>query len=214
MVYRGVQMPAELDDQLAQEFQASPAPRREPSLQNTPPALIMPPMERSNTNLWAPWRMDYIRRLDAHQPGCFLCDDWAQPDRDAENLVLWRTERAMVLLNRYPYSNGHLLIAPARHIGQLESAEPAELADLMTLIRDSQRVLAAAFHAQGFNTGANFGRCAGAGVPDHLHFHVVPRWAGDTNFMSVLGDVRVIPQSLSDAYAKLRDQAQRLGLPV
>ncbi|MDD4890935.1 MAG: HIT domain-containing protein [Phycisphaerae bacterium] len=170
-------------------------------------------MSEPNKNLWAPWRLDYIRELDTHRNGCFLCDYWADPASDEKNLVLWRTERSLVVLNRFPYTNGHLLIAPARHVGQLHGLNDAELHELLALARDAQLTLAAAFNAQGFNTGANFGHCAGAGLPDHLHFHVVPRWGGDTNYMAVLDDVRVIPQSLAAAYEQLKETGKKLGLP-
>jgi len=170
-------------------------------------------MGDSNKNLWAPWRMEYIRELDGRDDGCFLCDYWAHPERDSENLVLWRTDQSVVLLNRFPYTNGHLLISPGVHVRGLDEVAEGQMVDLMGLTRDALRVLSEAFGAQGFNVGANFGHCAGAGLPDHLHFHVVPRWAGDTNYMAVLGDVRVIPQSLRDCYRQLRGAAARLNLP-
>ncbi len=156
--------------------------------------------------LWAPWRMAYIENL-AGEPaseGCFLCRYAEQPERDADNLVLARSETAIVLLNRYPYNNGHLLIAPLAHRGQLEDLSDAVLTELTLRIRDAKRVLERVLSAQGFNVGMNLGRCAGAGLPDHLHWHIVPRWGGDTNYMSVVGDTRVIPQALSASFEMLR----------
>lgn len=176
-------------------------------------------MAEFSDNLWAPWRMAYINSLagqatpGATRPACFICHYAADPERDAENLVVWRSERTIVLLNRYPYSSGHLLIAPLAHHAELASFPLDVLTELMARIRDSAAALRVAVDAQGFNVGANLGHCAGAGLPDHLHFHVVPRWGGDTNFMSSLGGVRVMPESLSAVFAKVRDAALRLGLP-
>ena len=170
-------------------------------------------MGETNKNLWAPWRMDYIRTVDDHPGECFLCRHWLDADNDAANFVLWRTQRSVAMLNRFPYNNGHLLIAPARHVGGMDQLDEAELLDLFSLARDAQQVLGAAVNAQGFNLGANFGRCAGAGLPDHLHLHIVPRWPGDVNYMTVLDDVRVMPQSLAATYAAMQAKAAELGLP-
>ena len=159
--------------------------------------------------------MEYIRSLaDASRSGCFLCDYRDTPSEDAAHHVLWRTEDMMVVMNRFPYTNGHLLIAPLRHEGELEALSEAELCNLMVHLRDAKRLLARAVNAQGFNIGINFGLCAGAGLPDHVHAHLVPRWNGDTNFMAVVGDVRVIPESLDRQYARLRDLAAELKLPA
>lgn len=169
-------------------------------------------MTEGGKNMWAPWRLEYIRDLDNQHDGCFLCDYWRQGELDEPNLVLCRGSHSLVLLNRYPYNNGHLMIAPARHVARLDDLAEAELLELMLLTRDWQRVLAGAFKAQGFNFGANVGQCAGAGLPGHLHLHVVPRWAGDTNYMAVIGDVRVIPQSLAETWRQLRMTAEELDL--
>lgn len=163
-------------------------------------------------NIWAPWRMEYIHALAGEAGGCFLCDYAAHPEKDAASLVLWRTADVIVLLNRFPYTNGHLLIAPLAHRGDLCDFSAEQLAELMRHTTDAKRLLAEAVGAQGFNIGINFGRCAGAGLPDHLHVHVVPRWNGDTNFMAVLGSVRVIPDGLEQCYARLRAAAEKLGL--
>jgi ATP adenylyltransferase len=171
--------------------------------------------ERSR-NLWAPWRMEYIDSLGpADQPdGCFLCAYRDQPERDEENLVLWRGQSCFVVMNRFPYTGGHALVAPFDHRGQMDCLDPAVLLELMELVRDVQTILREAIDAKGFNVGINVGRCAGAGLPDHLHIHVVPRWPGDTNFMTVLGGVRVIPQALETLYDQLRRTGQELNLPA
>jgi ATP adenylyltransferase len=163
-------------------------------------------------NLWAPWRMEYIRGLSTTGT-CFLCDDIAAPDRDAENFVLWRTEHGVVVFNRFPYNNGHMLIAPRRHIATLAEANDIELLELLKLTRDVQAVLQEAIAPHGFNIGINFGRCAGAGLPDHLHIHLVPRWDGDTNYMAVCAQTDVISQSLHDLYAQLQRISRDQGYP-
>jgi ATP adenylyltransferase len=168
-------------------------------------------MERNN--LWAPWRIKYIQGLSKKSP-CFLCDYIASPDDDKKNFVLWRTPEAIVVFNRFPYNNGHLLIAPMRHIATLDQTSESELLTMTKLIRDSQAVLNGAIHPHGFNVGMNFGRCAGAGLPDHLHIHIVPRWDGDTNFMHVCSDTDVISQSMTDLYDLLIEQSGKLGLPA
>ena len=167
-------------------------------------------MERDR--LWAPWRIPYIRDI-GKSDGCFLCHDLAHPEQDAENLVLWRTKRSLVVLNRFPYNNGHLLIAPARHIAAFEEASEEEMLDLVKLIRESQRALSLTIKPNGFNVGLNFSRCAGAGLPGHMHIHVVPRWDGDTNFMSVCSHTDVVSQSLIDLLAELRVVSAEHALP-
>jgi ATP adenylyltransferase len=164
-------------------------------------------------NLWAPWRIKYIQGLSKKSP-CFLCDYIASPEEDRQNFVLWRTPEAIVVFNRFPYNNGHLLIAPIRHIGTLDQTSESELLVMTKLIRDCQAVLSAAIHPHGFNVGMNFGRCAGAGLPEHLHIHVVPRWDGDTNYMHVCSDTDVISQSMTELYDILMEQSVKLALPV
>lgn len=167
-------------------------------------------MERKN--LWAPWRINYIQGLD--KPGdCFICRNRDNPRDDDKNLVLWRSGNSIVILNRYPYNNGHLLIAPARHIGELDQATDEELLDMTKLIRESQKALSLAIKPHGFNVGMNFGRCAGAGLPEHLHIHVVPRWSGDTNFINVCSDADVISQSLIELLDLLRQVSREHSLP-
>jgi ATP adenylyltransferase len=168
-------------------------------------------MERKN--LWAPWRIEYIQGL-SQKGACFLCDDVASPRDDAKNFVLWRTPEAIVVFNRFPYNNGHLLIAPIRHIGTLEQATEQELTAIVKLIRDSQKALTLAIRPHGFNVGMNFGRCAGAGLPEHFHIHIVPRWDGDTNFMHVCSDIDVISQGITEVYEKMIDISKKHNLPA
>lgn len=171
-------------------------------------------MAEFNPNLWAPWRAEYIRSLSdpPEEMGCFLCDYAAQADHDAENFVVCRPSGVLAVLNRYPYTNGHLLIAPLRHIGDFTALDPDELSALGRLVRDSVAMLERAVGAHGYNVGMNLGRCAGAGLPDHLHWHVVPRWNGDTNFMSTVGTARVIAESLEAVHERLCAAAAEMGL--
>ncbi len=170
-------------------------------------------MSEFQENLWAPWRMEYIRTLADDAPACFLCHYRDHAEADAKNHVLWRGPRTIVALNRFPYSNGHLMVAPLRHGASLEDLADDELLELLHRVRDAKLVLAHAVNAQGFNVGFNLGHCAGAGLPDHLHCHVVPRWAGDVNYMAVLADVKVVPEALTRTAERLRASAAKLGLP-
>jgi ATP adenylyltransferase len=151
--------------------------------------------------LWAPWRLAYVQNADA-QDGCFLCAAAASDD-DVQHLVVSRGERAIVVLNKFPYASGHLLVAPTRHGVDFGGLDDAEALEIHRLGQHGVEALGAVFRAEGFNLGWNIGRVAGAGVPDHGHLHVVPRWAGDTNFMPVLGDVKVIPEHLLATREKL-----------
>jgi len=173
-------------------------------------------MAEVNQNLWAPWRMEYIHSLapGAEDEGCFLCNYWETPADDPKNYVVWRTDRVLVVMNRFPYTNGHLLIAPAGHVGDLGGLGDAVLAAMMNATRDAVALLADTVNAHGYNIGINLGRCAGAGLPDHVHTHVVPRWNGDTNYMAIVGNVRVIPQALDALYGELAAGAVKRGLRV
>ena len=170
-------------------------------------------------NLWAPWRIRYVQGLDKESPpvgektDCFICHNLEHPQDDDENLVLWRTDKSIVILNRYPYNNGHLLIAPIRHISDLSNASDEEMLEMNKLIRESQKALSQAIKPHGFNVGMNFGRCAGAGLPGHLHIHVVPRWDGDTSFMSVCANTDVISQSLNELLELLKKISTKQNLP-
>ncbi len=171
-------------------------------------------MAECNANLWAPWRMEYIRSLgeEVAQSGCFLCSYWDKPNEDQKNHVIWRTPAAFVVMNRFPYTNGHLLACIAVHKADLSDLTDGELTEMTRMTRDAVSVLCDTIKPQGFNIGYNLGRCAGAGLPGHLHSHIVPRWSGDTNFMAVVGGTRVIPDSLDALYRELRSAAQRKGL--
>lgn len=157
--------------------------------------------------LWAPWRMEYIKSEKPEE--CIFCRKLGEED-DCGNHVLWRGSSAFVLLNTYPYNNGHLMIAPHAHVAELEHLPPETTAEIMSLAQDAVRALKQAFNAEGVNLGLNLGEAAGAGIKDHLHMHLVPRWRGDTNYMPVVADVRVIPQSLEDAQARLSATFTRL----
>jgi ATP adenylyltransferase len=146
--------------------------------------------------LWAPWRLEYVQQAD-EQRGCIFCE----PD---EELVLHRGEHAFALLNRFPYASGHLMVAPLRHVGVYGELTDEEALELHRLATAGIDTLTAVYAPQGHNLGWNLGRIAGAGIVDHVHMHVVPRWAGDTNFMPVLADVRVLPEALRESARKLR----------
>ena len=150
--------------------------------------------------LWAPWRMEYIR--GKKPAGCIFCHD-EQTANDRQTFILLRTPLSIVMLNRYPYSNGHLLVAPRRHLASLEQLSDEETLDLFGMVKLSRKVLVAAASPEGFNIGINLGKAAGAGVEEHLHIHIVPRWNGDTNFMSVIADLRVMPENLLATYDAL-----------
>lgn len=151
--------------------------------------------------IWSPWRKKYIEN---HQkdPGCVFCNE-AQRQDGPENLIVFRGLRGFVILNRFPYTTGHLMVVPFEHRGTLELLDAATRAELMELISISISVLQEVYQPDGFNIGANIGASAGAGIVDHVHLHVVPRWNGDTNFMSTVGATRVLPEELEDTYRRL-----------
>jgi ATP adenylyltransferase len=165
-------------------------------------------------NLWAPWRMEYIDALREPAGGCFLCRYRDQASEDRKNLVLWRGRHTFVMLNRFPYTGGHSMVAPYAHVADLSELDEPAMLEIMAMLRDMQAILKHALRADGFNIGINIGRCAGAGLPGHLHVHIVPRWNGDTNFMPVFGGVRVIPQTLETLYEQIRKAGDELKLPV
>jgi ATP adenylyltransferase len=157
----------------------------------------------SEDRIWAPWRLAYVKDAGKDpDEECIFCAKPAAGDDEA-TLILHRGESAFVILNKYPYTSGHLMVAPFDHIGRLEEIPPATTAEVMDLVQQGIRLLEATYGPQGYNVGVNQGRAAGAGVEHHIHFHVVPRWGGDTNFMSSVGESRVIPQSLEDTYSAL-----------
>jgi ATP adenylyltransferase len=150
--------------------------------------------------LWAPWRLEYIQSAD-DEPGCIFCR--ALEGDDEETLVVLRGEHAFVLLNRFPYASGHLMVAPVRHLDNVGELTDEEVVAIHRLATAGMTALGELYAPQGFNLGWNLGRVAGAGIVDHVHLHVVPRWAGDTNFMPVLADVKVIPEHLSETRSRL-----------
>jgi ATP adenylyltransferase len=161
--------------------------------------------------LWAPWRLAYIENADK-VAGCIFCSFPAEGEaNDARNLIVHRGQHAYIILNAFPYSNGHLMVVPFRHTSAITDYNDSELLNVMHLTRLAILILTHAFHPDGYNLGVNMGRVAGAGIADHLHWHVVPRWSGDTNFMPVLADVRVIPESLPVVYDRLRAALAEIG---
>ncbi|RMF61643.1 MAG: HIT domain-containing protein [Calditrichaeota bacterium] len=151
--------------------------------------------------LWAPWRMEYI--LSEKEKECIFCSKTREDD-DRTNLILFRGEHNFVIMNKYPYNNGHLMVVPYRHISEFEELTEAEFSEMTRLIAKSINALKAALQPEGFNIGMNVGKIAGAGIDDHLHFHIVPRWAADTNFMPVVGHTKVISEGLWETWDKLK----------
>jgi len=161
--------------------------------------------------LWAPWRLAYIANPSTPKSNdCFICSGLAD-HRDRENLVAFRSARSVVLLNRFPYNNGHLLVAPRAHRGELDELESAELLEVMETVREMTTIVKELIKPDGFNIGLNLGRVAGAGLPGHLHWHIVPRWNGDTNFMPVISETKVISQSLDAFWEMLTQRLARDG---
>jgi ATP adenylyltransferase len=154
-------------------------------------------------HLWAPWRMEYIG--GEQPPGCLFCRVIENPDHADAGLVVWRPEEAIVIMNKFPYNPGHTIVAPRAHVPSLENLDDNQTRHLMRSVRRTIEVLRTTLTPDGFNVGANIGRAAGAGIPDHVHAHVVPRWNGDTNFMAVIDDVKVVPEALAQTAAKLRE---------
>mgnify|MGYP001028046419 FL=1 len=156
--------------------------------------------------MWAPWRIEYI--LGAKERGCVFCKALSVNDE----LTLYKGQSTLVIMNKYPYINGHLLVAPVRHLSTLSELNQAEMGDLLATVEQSVAVLKKVMHPEGFNIGLNLGRVAGAGIAEHLHFHIVPRWSGDTNALAVFADVRVIPQHLQETFALLKPHFQAIDL--
>jgi ATP adenylyltransferase len=152
-------------------------------------------------HIWAPWRIEYI---EIEKPAsCILCDKPEQ-NRDAENYILYRGSRNFVIMNSYPYNPGHLMVAPYRHVASLDELTDDELREHFEMVRRSVGILREVFSPQGFNIGMNLGKVAGAGIDEHIHTHIVPRWQGDTNCMPVISGVRVVPEALAETYRKLK----------
>ena len=164
--------------------------------------------------LWSPWRLAYVTGTSNESAGCIFCEVSApgagHGDESRDTLVLARGRDCYVILNLYPYNNGHLMVVPYRHIGSLAAASTNELSELMQFTRDAEVALTEAYRPQGINVGINLGRPAGAGIVDHVHVHLVPRWTGDTNFMSVVGNTRVLPEEMGETARRLRPIFERL----
>ncbi|HZW05155.1 MAG TPA: HIT domain-containing protein [Anaerolineaceae bacterium] len=151
--------------------------------------------------IWSPWRMKYIMQQD-RSPGCVFCR--AQQKEDGlDNLIVARGQRAFIILNRYPYTSGHVMVVPNVHLPSYEMLDPETRSEIMELMTAVTGVLREVYHPEGFNVGANIGEAAGAGIAAHVHFHIVPRWGGDTNFMSSVGETRVLPESLAETYERI-----------
>lgn len=157
-------------------------------------------------HLWSPWRMEYLENNNK-EDGCPFCIAQEMPD-SAENLIAHRGKRAYVILNRYPYTSGHIMVNPYKHAATLEELDPETRAEMMELASRCTTVLKGIYRPQGFNVGVNIGEAAGAGVLGHVHIHIVPRWNGDTNFMSSLGQTRVLPEALEDTYERIKNGFQ------
>jgi len=157
--------------------------------------------------LYAPWRMAYVDQPDktVAKDGCVFCAKAADPDHDISNLVVHRGNHVFVILNLFPYNNGHLMVVPYEHYGALQELSEEAMLEMMRMTRLAQAALERAFHPEGYNLGMNLGRAAGAGIADHIHLHIVPRWNGDTNFMPVLGDTKVLPDALESSCVKIRE---------
>ena len=154
-------------------------------------------------HLWSPWRMSYLQSPSASTSGCIFCDKPAE-GRDAENLLVWRGASAYVILNLYPYNNGHFMVVPYEHVDSPEHLAPAVLTELFVLLNQGLAALRTMYQPQAFNIGMNIGAAAGAGIAQHVHLHAVPRWAGDTNFMTVAAGTRVIPEDLRLTWERMR----------
>ena len=152
--------------------------------------------------LWSPWRYRYVTGAEPTL-GCVFCQK-VEENEDEKNLILYRGLNNFVLLNIYPYTSGHLMVAPYRHIAQLAQADDATWSELMMLTRKAEQAIQTAYKPEGINLGMNLGKSAGAGIADHIHMHVLPRWQADSNFISVIGETRVLPEALSDTYRKLK----------
>ncbi len=157
--------------------------------------------------LWTPWRMEYIEGKTGRESGCIFCAAQEQP-HSAKDLILYRDPALVVLMNRFPYANGHLLVAPARHVADLCDLTPAENAAIAAMLPHCATILRKTLNPDGFNIGLNLGKVAGAGLASHLHWHIVPRWHGDHNYMTVLAEVRTIPEHLDNTFARLLPEFQ------
>ena len=158
-------------------------------------------MEKSLKYIWSPWRMAYIIG-DKQKDGCVFCNELNKTD-GLDNLIVARFRFSCVILNRYPYTSGHIMVVPFEHLSSLEELDPETLNEMMAITVKAIKVLRKIYKPQGFNVGVNIGEAGGAGIQDHIHMHIVPRWVGDTNFISTLGKTRVLPETLEDSYSRI-----------
>ena len=154
--------------------------------------------------MWSPWRSEYINSGTSESGRCVFCEIQKSPAQDETNLVIHRASNCFIVLNRYPYTSGHLLIVPNKHLAELDSAGKEITDEMMDLTKRSETALRKVYQPDGFNLGMNLGKAAGAGIADHIHIHILPRWVGDTNFMTGVGETRVLPEDLTTTYKKLR----------
>jgi len=160
--------------------------------------------------LWAPWRIQYILHVDSEKEGCIFCVK-PKENKDEKNLILFRGEKTFVMMNLFPYNTGHLMVAPFRHTGGFVELDEEEGKEIFKLTQLSLKILKEVMEPDGFNLGTNIGRVAGAGYEDHVHLHIVPRWSGDTNFMPIIADVKIIPEGLKETYKKLKPLFDKYG---
>jgi ATP adenylyltransferase len=158
--------------------------------------------------IWAPWRIGYIKRVGGKSSGCLFCRSLKSKGK---NYVITRNKYSFAMLNLFPYNNGHVMISPKRHVGKLEALNDKEIADIFNTLKQIIRLLNKILKPEGYNIGLNIGKCSGAGIPNHLHLHVVPRWRADTNFMPALSDTKVISQSLDELYRELKKNIKKLS---
>lgn len=154
--------------------------------------------------IWSPWRYDYLASEGKRPPDCVFCIG-EDPGKDPDRLVVFRAGHNFIILNLFPYASGHLMIAPYAHLDTITDAKPEQLSEMMELSKRAIRALQKLYRPEGFNLGMNLGHCAGAGIREHFHLHVVPRWAGDANFMSIIGETRVLPEELRTTYTRLKE---------
>ena len=160
--------------------------------------------------LWAPWRMKFIEELRERGSGCILCELAARGD-DRKRLVLHRGKNCYAVLNRFPYNNGHIMVVPYKHAGELSSLEPGDYSEMLSICSHAVRIMRERMEADGFNMGLNIGAVAGAGITDHIHMHLVPRWNGDSNFLPVLGETKCMPEYLEETYDRLAGDFSKIG---
>ena len=160
--------------------------------------------------LWAPWRMTFLKSENPAQQGCIFCN-LLKANRDSENLILHRSSLSFVILNKYPYNNGHLMVVPLQHTADMDTLKPEEQSDISRLTQHCIKALKETYRPEGFNIGMNLGAAGGAGIREHLHTHIVPRWTGDTNFMPVLADVKTMPQHLEESFKQLAPYFRRIS---